>query len=101
LNLDSEGAITSCNRNEELMRNCEVATKDMVPTPITQGGYVPDIPLWDGALISDDDDDSFILSDTQSEGGFGGANANDDGSDGAIPNEVAQGPNIAVDGEGH
>jgi hypothetical protein len=57
-NLDSEGAI-SCNRNEELMRNCEVATKDMVPTPATQGGHVPDIPLPDSALISDDDD-SFI-----------------------------------------
>ncbi len=38
------------------MRNREVATKDMVPTPATQGGHVPDIPLLDGALISDDDD---------------------------------------------
>ena len=72
----------------------------MVPTPITQGGHVPDIPLPDGALISDDDDDSFISSDTESEGGFGDANANDNGSDGAIPNEGAQGPNFAVDGEG-
>jgi hypothetical protein len=27
--------------NEELMRNCEVATKDMVPTPATQGGPCP------------------------------------------------------------
>ena len=63
------------------MRNCEVVTKDMVPIPITQGGHVPDIPLPDGALISDDDD-SFILSDTESEGGFGGANADDNGSDG-------------------
>ncbi len=35
-------------RNEELMRNREVATKDMVPTPATQGGHVPDIPLPDG-----------------------------------------------------
>ena len=59
------------------MRNCEVATKDMVPTPATQGGHVPDIPLPDGTLISDDDD-SFI-SNTKSEGGFGGANANDNG----------------------
>ena len=65
LNLDSEGAI-SCNRNEELMRNREVATKDMVPTPATQGGHVPDIPIPDGALISEDDD-SFI-SNTESEG---------------------------------
>ena len=72
----------------------------MVPTPNTQGGHVPDIPLPDGALISDDDDDSFILSDTESEGGFGDANANDNGSDGAIPNEGAQGPNFAIDGEG-
>ncbi len=84
--------------NEELMRNCEVATKDMVPTPATQGGHVPDIPLPDGALISDDDD-SFI-SDTESEGGFGGANADDNGSEGDIPNEGALGPNFAVDGEG-
>ena len=81
------------------MRNHEVATKDMVPTPITQGGHVPDIPLRDGTLISDDDY-SFISSNTESEGGFGGASADDDGSDGAIPNEGAQGPNFAVDGEG-
>ena len=74
---------------------------DMVPTPITQGSHVPDIPCPDGALISDDDDDSFISSDTESEGGFGGdANAFDNESDGAIPNEGAQGPNFAVDGEG-
>jgi hypothetical protein len=98
LNLDSEGAI-NCNHNEELMHNCEVATKDMVPTPATQGGHVPDIPLPDGALISDDDY-SFI-SYTESEGGFSGANADDNGSDDAIPNEGAQGPNFAVDGEGH
>ena len=82
------------------MHNCEVATKDMVPAPITQGDHVPDIPLLDGALISDDDDDAVILSNTESEGGIGGANANDDGSNGAIPNEGAQGPNFAVDGEG-
>ena len=71
----------------------------MVPTPITQGGHVPNIPLPDGVLISDDDD-SFISSNTESEGGFGGANADDDGSDGAILNEGAQGPNFAVDGDG-
>ena len=76
-----------------------MTTKDMVPTPATQGGRVPDIPLLDGTLISDDDD-SFILSNIESEGGFGGANSDDDGSDGAIPNEGAQGPNFAVDGEG-
>ncbi len=74
-----------CKRNEELMCNREVATKDMVPTPATQGGHVPDIPLPDGTLISNDDD-SFI-SDAKSEGGFGGANADDNGSEGAIPNE--------------
>ncbi len=86
-------------RNEELMRNHEVATKDMVPTPATQGGHVPDIPLLDGTLISDDDY-SFI-SDTESEGGFGGANADENGSKDAIPNEGAHGPHFAVDGEGH
>ncbi len=85
-------------RNEELMRNCEVATKDMVPTPATQGGHVPDFPLPDGALISDDDDS--VISDTESEGGFGGANADENGSEDAIPDEGAQGPNFAVDGEG-
>ncbi len=84
--------------NEDLMRNREVTTKDMVPTPATQGGHVPDIPLPDGALISDDDD-SFI-SNTESEGGFGGANVDDNGSVGAIPNEEAQGPNFAIDGKG-
>ncbi len=31
---------------------------------------------------------------------FGGANADDNGSKGAIPNEGAQGPNFVVDGEG-
>ena len=54
--------------------------------PYYSGVHVPDIPLPDGALISDDDDDSFILSDTESEEGFGDANANDNGYDGAIPN---------------
>jgi hypothetical protein len=49
-------------------------------------------------LISDDDD-SFI-SNTESYGGFGGANADDNGSKGVIPNEGAQGPNFAIDGEG-
>jgi hypothetical protein len=81
--------------NEKLMCNREVATKDI---PTTQGGHVPDIPLPDGALISDDDD-SFI-SDTESEGGFGGANADDNGFESDIPNEGAQGPNFAIDGEG-
>jgi hypothetical protein len=70
----------------------------MVPTPATQGGHVPDIPLPDGALISNDDD-SFI-SNTESEGGFGCANAVNNGSKGAIPIEGAQGPNFEVDGEG-
>jgi hypothetical protein len=85
--------------NEELMRNREVATKDMMPAPATQGGHVPDIPLPDGTLISDDDD-SFI-SYTESEGGFGGVNADDNDSDDAISNEGPQGPNFAVDGEDH
>jgi len=81
------------------MRNRKVATKDMLPTPISQGGHVPDVPLPDGALISDDDD-SFISSNTESEGGFGGFSVDDNGSNGAIPNEGAQGPNFAVDGKG-
>jgi hypothetical protein len=104
--LDAEGREQSkiefqkqCKCNEELMRNCEVATKDMVPTPATQGGHVPDIPLPDGALISNDDD--FFISVTELELGFGGANADDNGSKDAIPNEGAQGPNFAVDGKGH
>ncbi len=69
-----------------------------MPTPATQGGHVPDVPLPDGALISNDDDS--CISNTESEGGFGGVNADDNGSKGAIPNEGAQGPNFAVDGEG-
>ena len=52
-----------------------------MPTPATQGGHVPYIPLPDGALISDDYD-SFISSNTKSEGGFGGAKADDNGSNG-------------------
>jgi hypothetical protein len=46
-----------------------------------------------------DDDDSFV-SDIESEEGFGGANADQNGSEDAIPNEGAQGPNFAIDGEG-
>ena len=97
---------------------------DMAPTPATQGGPVPGVPIPDGALISDDDDDSFISVDTESEGDFGGGdNAHDDygglgvnipnegaqevddhyGGPGviSIPNEGAQGSdNFATDGEG-
>ena len=87
----AEGAING-NCNEELMRNREEATKDMAPTPATQGGHVPDIPLPDSALISNDGD-SFI-SNTESEGGFGGANADESGSKDAFPNEGAHGPNF-------
>jgi hypothetical protein len=54
--LDAEGCEQSKielqkqrKRNEELMRNREVAIKDMAPTPATQGGHVPDNPLPDGA----------------------------------------------------
>ncbi len=50
-------------------------------------------------MISIEDDS--LISDTELEGGFGGANADDNGSEDAIPNEGAQGPNFAVDGEGH
>jgi hypothetical protein len=85
-------------QNEELMRNREVATEDTVQTPATQGGHVPSIPTQDGALISSDND-SFI-SDNESEGGFGDTNADNDGSKVVIPNEGAQGPNFAIDGEG-
>ncbi len=54
----------------------------------------------DGALISDNDDDSFLF-DTESEGGFGGNNTDDIGPEVHIPNEGAQEPNFATDGEGH
>ncbi len=56
-------------RIEELMYNCKVATQDLAPTPGAHGGHVPGLPVPDGALITDNDDDSFI-SDTESEGGF-------------------------------
>jgi hypothetical protein len=42
----------------------------MAPTPATQGGPVPGVPVPDGALISDDNN-SFISLDTESEGDFG------------------------------
>ena len=59
------------------MRNRQLEIVDMAPTPATQGGPVPNVPLPDGALISDDDD-SFISRDTESEGDFDGDdNAND------------------------
>ena len=43
---------------------------DMAPTPATQGGPVPGVPVPDGALNSDDNN-SFISLDTESEGDFG------------------------------
>jgi len=51
-------------------------------------------------LISDDDDDSLISVDTESEGDFGGNNADDGGPEVNIPHEGAQSPNFATDGEG-
>ena len=51
------------------MRNRKVATQDLAPTPGKQGGHVPGLPVPNGMLISDDDDDCFI-SDTESKGGF-------------------------------
>ena len=79
--------------------------QDLAPTPATQRGHVPGVPVPDGALISDDEDDSFIAyADTESEGDFGGDNAEDDdgGAEVNIPNEGAQIPNnnFATDGEG-
>jgi hypothetical protein len=64
----------------------EVEIVDMAPTPATQGGPVPGVPIPDGALISDDDD-SFISVNTESEGDFGGGdNTHDDyGSLGVNP----------------
>ena len=52
------------------MRNREVEIVGMAPTPDTQGGHVPNIPVPDGALNSEDNN-SFILLDTESEGDFG------------------------------
>ncbi len=49
------------------MRLQDMEIADMAPTPATQGGPVPGVPISDGALISDDDDDdSFISNDTES-----------------------------------
>ena len=94
-------------RNDELMRNRhleQVATQDLAPTPATQGGHVPGVHVPDGALISDDEDDSLIAdADTESEGDFGGDNAGDDnvGPEVNIPNEGAQDSNnFATDSEG-
>ena len=71
----------------------------MVLTHITQGVHVPNIPLPDCTLIFNNDD-YFSSPDTESERGFSCVNADDDVSNGAIPNEESQGPNFAVDGEG-
>jgi hypothetical protein len=54
----------------KLMCNREVDIVDMALTPATQGGPVPNFPVSDGALISDNGD-SFISIDTESEGDFG------------------------------
>ena len=79
-------------------------TQDLAPTPATQGGHFPGVPVPDGALISDNKDDSFITdadADTESEGDLGGENADDDECPEVnIPNEGTQGPNFANDGEG-
>ena len=65
-----------------------MTTQDLAPTPATQGGHVPNVLVPDGALISDGEDDSFISdADTESEGDFGGDNADDDdGPEVNIPN---------------
>jgi len=42
---------------------------DMAPTPATQGGPVPGVPVPDGALNSDNNN-SFISLDAESEGDF-------------------------------
>ena len=83
-----------------------MATEELAPTPATQGGRVPGLPNPDGALISDDKDDSLIANaDTESEEdfGFGGDNADDDdgGPEVNIPHEGAQNPNnFATDSKG-
>ena len=41
----------------------------MAPTPATQGGPVPGVPVLDGALNSDNNN-SFISLDAESEGDF-------------------------------
>jgi len=85
--------------NEELMQNRhleQVATQELVPTPATQGGHVPGLPIPLGSLISDDKDYSLIAdADTESEGDFGGDNADDDdgGPEVNIPHDRAQNPN--------
>ena len=82
-------------RNDELTCNWQleqVATKDLAPTPATQGGHVPGVHVPDGALISENEDDFFITdADSESEGDFGGENAddNDVGPEVIIPNEGA------------
>ena len=95
-------------RNDELMRNRQleqVVTQDLAPTPATQGGQFGGDRVPDGALISDDEDDSLISNaDTESEGDFGGDNADydDDVSPEVnIPNEGAQDSNnFTTDSEG-
>ena len=39
-------------RARDITAACKVAIADLAPTPATQGGHVPDIPIPDGALIS-------------------------------------------------
>jgi hypothetical protein len=41
--------------------NLKVATHDLVPTSDQLGGHVPGLPVPDGVLISDNDDDVFYL----------------------------------------
>ncbi len=90
-------------RNRQLE---QVVTQDLAPTPATQGGQFGGDRVPDGALISDDDDDSLISNaDTESEGDFGGDNANYDDDDVSpevnIPNEGAQDSNnFTTDSEG-
>jgi hypothetical protein len=47
------------------MRNREVEIVGMAPTPATQGGPVPGVPVPDGALISDDNNSFISLVDTE------------------------------------
>ena len=42
------------------MHNLKVATHDLAPTSDQLGGHVPGLPVPDGVLISDNDDDVFL-----------------------------------------
>ncbi len=73
------------------MRARDRAARERASAPTTKAGPTPAaaIPRGDGAVISDSEDDSSVESSfSESEGGVGNNDANDNNDDGSLPPQV-------------